>query len=111
MLLTSDGWRTVLVPGGSTMISLEDCLALCGLTEDEVLALAEHEHLPQICAAALAQHLLKQPTGSKTIREMIAEDIRWAHERGDMQHAEQLAVTLRHFLGSHPEAYNVLLTR
>ena len=27
------------------MISLDDCIALCGLTEDEVLAIAEHEHI------------------------------------------------------------------
>ena len=26
-------------------MSLEDCIALCGLTEDEVLAIAEHEHI------------------------------------------------------------------
>jgi hypothetical protein len=91
------------------MISLEDCLALCGLTEDEVLALAEHEHIPEIAAAALGQYLLTQPTGCGTIREMIAEDIRWARERGDVRHAEQLAVILRHFLGSHPESYSVSL--
>ena len=50
------------------MISLEDCLALCGLTKDEVLALAEHEHIPDIAATALGQYLLNQPNGCKTIR-------------------------------------------
>jgi hypothetical protein len=30
------------------MISLADCLAMCGLSEDEVLAIAEHEHIPEI---------------------------------------------------------------
>jgi hypothetical protein len=44
------------------MITLEDCVALCGLTQDEVHALAEHEHIPDIAAAALGQCLLKQPT-------------------------------------------------
>jgi hypothetical protein len=33
---------------GSNMITLEDCVGLCRLTEEEVLALAEHEHLPEI---------------------------------------------------------------
>jgi hypothetical protein len=37
------------------MITLEDCIGLCGLTEEEVLAIAEHEHLPEIAATALAQ--------------------------------------------------------
>jgi hypothetical protein len=91
------------------MISLEDCIALCGLTRDEVLALAEHERIPDMAAAALGHYLLNQPTGCKAIHAMIAEDIRWAHERGDVRHAEELAVTLQHFVGSHPEmAYQPL---
>jgi hypothetical protein len=32
------------------MITLEDCIAFCGLTEEEVLAIAEHEHRPEIVA-------------------------------------------------------------
>ena len=35
------------------MITLEDCIAFCGLTEEEVMALAEHEHVPEIVAAGL----------------------------------------------------------
>ena len=38
------------------MITLEDCLAFCGLTEEEVLAIAEHEHMPEIAAAAFAEY-------------------------------------------------------
>ena len=34
------------------MITLEDCIGMCGLTEEEVLAIAEHEHLPEVAAAA-----------------------------------------------------------
>jgi hypothetical protein len=60
------------------MISLEDCLALCGLTNAEVHALAEHEHIPDIVATALGQYLLNQPNGCRAIRDMIAEDIGWA---------------------------------
>ena len=40
------------------MISLEDCIGLCGLDEDEVAAISEHEHIPEIAAAALANYLL-----------------------------------------------------
>jgi hypothetical protein len=39
-------------------ITRDDCIALCGLEEDEVEAIAEHEHLPDVAAAALAQYLL-----------------------------------------------------
>jgi hypothetical protein len=31
------------------MIRLENCIALSGLTEAQVLAIAEHEHLPENC--------------------------------------------------------------
>ena len=85
------------------MISLEDCLALCGLTKDEVDALAEHEHIPEIAAAALGQYLLNQPDGCKAICDMIAEDIRWASKRGDGTHVLELTSTLQHFIASHPE--------
>jgi len=30
------------------MITLEDCIEFCGLTKEEVLAIAEHEHVPEI---------------------------------------------------------------
>ena len=85
------------------MITLEDCVALCGLTKDEVRALAEHEHIPDIAAAALGQCLLNQPKGCQIIRDMIADDMRWARQRGDERHANELALTLQQFVSSHPE--------
>jgi hypothetical protein len=48
---------------------------MCGLTEEEVLAIAEHEHLPEVAAAALAQYLLSCEHGSKKVRDMIVDDI------------------------------------
>jgi hypothetical protein len=93
------------------MISLEDCLALCGLTKEEVLALAEHEHIPEIAATALGQHLINQPNGYMTIRNMLADDIRWAREHGDERHARELAVTLQQFVIKHPESGGLPLAR
>ena len=86
------------------MISLEDCIALCGLTEQEVMAIAEHEHVPEIAAAAMARYLLKKPGGAATIRDMIRDDIREAASRGDRDRASELMMVLRHFLETHPEA-------
>jgi hypothetical protein len=84
-----------------TMISLEDCIALCGLTEAEVLAIAEHEHIPEIAATALASYLLHQDHGCEVIRDMIRDDIRAAVDRGDPMHAKELMMALRHFIGEH----------
>lgn len=86
------------------MISLEDCIGLCGLTEPEVRALAEHERLADIHAAALGQCLLGHPDGCRKIAAMIADDVSWAILRGDRRHADELLTTLECFIGSHPEA-------
>jgi hypothetical protein len=86
------------------MIRKEDCIAICGLTEDEVMAIAEHEHVPEIAAAAIARYLLKKPDGAERIRDMIRDDIHEALNRGDRDHASELLMVLRHFLATHPEA-------
>lgn len=86
------------------MITLEDCIAFCGLTEEEVLAIAEHENLPQISAAAYAQYLLCQPRGTEKIRDIVVNDIRNAQRRGDRVHVLTLLHVLHHFLKCHPEA-------
>src|SRR4030095_5016946 len=86
------------------MISLEDCIALCGLTEQEVLAIAEHEHVPEIAAAAIGRYLLKEPNGPEKIRDMMRDDIHAALNRGDKEHASELLMVLRHFLATHPDA-------
>jgi DNA repair protein RadC len=86
------------------MITLEDCIGLSGLTEEEVLAIAEHEHLPEIAAAALAQYLLSQEHGSDKVRDMIVDDIQQAQRSGDKQHVLTLLHVLHHFLKTHPEA-------
>jgi hypothetical protein len=85
------------------MISLEDCVALSGLTEEQVLAIAEHEHLPEIAATALAQYLSNQAHGMEKIRDMIVDDIHQAQQRQDKAHILTLLHVLHHFLKSHPE--------
>lgn len=86
------------------MISLEDCIGLCGLTEDEVLAIAEHEHMPEIVATALAAYLSQSGKGLDEVRDMIIDDIRHCQARGDRTHVLELLNVLHHFLRTHPEA-------
>ena len=86
------------------MICLEDCIALCDLSEEEILAIAEHEHIPEIAAVALGEYLLHQEHGAETIRDMLHDDIRAALARHDRKHARELFMALRHFLSNHPEA-------
>src|SRR5438128_1126590 len=98
----------VFVKRGSPMISLEDCIALCGLTEQEVMAIAEHEHVPEIAAAAIGRYWLKEPNGAEKIRDMMRDDIHDALTREDSDHASELLMVLRHFLVMHPEARHPL---
>lgn len=86
------------------MISLEDCIALCGLDEAEVAAISEHEHIPEAAATALASYLLAQPHGTEEIRTMIIDDIRRALDDGRIRHAAELFAALQHFLQQNPSA-------
>jgi hypothetical protein len=86
------------------MIALEDITAMCELTAEEIAAIAEHEHLPELSAAALGAYLLHQDRGPRAIRDMIRDDIRAAIAAGDGLHARQLIAALNHFLTEHPEA-------
>ena len=86
------------------MISLEDCIAMSGLDAQEVAAIAEHEHVPEVAASALANYLLHKAGGEREIRQMIVDDIRTALDDDRVDHAAQLFMALRHFLSLHPDA-------
>jgi hypothetical protein len=83
------------------VLTFEDCLALCDLSEEEVRAVAEHEHLPAIVALELGGCLIESPDGELLVSHMVIEDIRAAERRGDLLRAAQLKHTLRHFIEQH----------
>jgi hypothetical protein len=83
------------------MISIEDCIALSELTEPEILAIAEHEHVPEIIAVEMGNYLLHTPDGERCIRRIILDDIQTAQDRGDMLHVAKLKMVLRHFIEHH----------
>lgn len=83
------------------MLTIEDCLALCELTEDEIDAIAEHERVPEMVAVELGNYLIHLPDGRRRISGMIRDDIRQARERGEKLHAAKLKLVLRHFLEHH----------
>ena len=87
------------------MITIEDCIALSELSEPEILAIAEHEHVPEMIALELGNYLLRSPTGEACIKGIILDDIRQAQERGDLGHVAKLKMVLRHFTETHrPQA-------
>jgi hypothetical protein len=84
------------------MLTLEDCIALCGLSEEEVLAIAEHEHIPEIAAAEVGGYLARTPEGELCIKAMIKDDLAVAAARGDRNHELALRLLLRNFVLQHP---------
>jgi len=83
------------------MITLDDCIAFCGLPEEVVLVIAEHERIPEIVAAGLASSMLSLENGAEKIRDMIVDSIRQAQRYGDGKHVLRLLRVLRRFLKEH----------
>ncbi len=86
----------------ASMLSLEDCIALCGLTEEEVRAIAEHEHIPEVAAAELGNYLVSSPDGELCIKAMIRDDIAHAVSCTDRQRELALKLVLRNYILQHP---------
>jgi len=86
------------------MITLDDIEDMTCLTREEIDAVAEHEHLPEVSASLLAEYTMHQPHGPQKVQQMICEDVREALHRGDLAHARELYVVLHKFLSDHPEA-------
>lgn len=86
------------------MLTLEDCLALCDLTREEIDAIAEHEHIPEAVAMELGDYLTHTADGQKRIRRMIEDDIADAQASGNFQHSAALKLALKHFCETHRDA-------
>jgi hypothetical protein len=83
------------------MLTIEDCIGMCRLTEDEIAAIAEHEHVPDIIALEMGNYLCVTADGERRLSRMIVEDIEAARARGDFAHAAKLRRVLQHFLEHH----------
>lgn len=83
------------------MLTIEDCIGMCQLTEDEIAAVAEHEHLPDILALEMGNYLCLTADGERRLSRMIVDDIVAASARGNLAHAAKLRRVLQHFLEHH----------
>ncbi|GGO76739.1 hypothetical protein GCM10011348_04660 [Marinobacterium nitratireducens] len=84
------------------MLTYQECLDMSGLTEDEIEAIAEHERMDPMIAAALGQYLIVKDDEAR-IRTIILDDIKKAEKGGNEAHAEALRKVLKHFLATHPD--------
>ena len=83
------------------MLTLQDCIELSDLSEEEILAIAEHEHIPEMLAVEMGNYLTHTASGEKRIKRMIVDDIDHAKNNGNVKHAAELKSVLKHFVAEH----------
>lgn len=83
------------------MLTFEDCLGLSELTEEEILAIVEHEHIPELAALELGNYLICTRSGERRLKRMILDDIAVARQVGDTGHAASLKLVLEHYCQEH----------
>lgn len=84
------------------MLTEQECLDLCELTDEEILAIAEHEHVSEVVAAELGQCLMQSHVGQWLIKRYIMDDITHAEGAGRSDKAQALTEVLRRFEANHP---------
>lgn len=86
------------------MLNHHDCLGFCALTEDEIDAIVEHEHIPLLAAAIMGNYLLERGgDGVLRLKQFILDDIAAAELNGRHRHANELRLVLAHFCKAHPD--------
>ena len=79
------------------MLTFEDCLGLSELTEDEILAIAEHENIPELAALEMGNYMMHTPGGERQLKRILLDDIAAARRAGNIPHAATLKLVLRHY--------------
>ena len=83
------------------MLTFEDCLALSHLSDEDVSAVAEHEHIPEITAIEYGDYLIQGPGGELLIQRIILDDIEHSRANGNNKHAKELESVLENFVLNH----------
>jgi hypothetical protein len=83
------------------MLSLRDLFDFCGLTDEEVDAIAEHEHMSEISAAGFGSSLLQSKEGISEIERFMGENLGDAKSHGRRHKAKDLERVLAHFKVIH----------
>lgn len=87
------------------MLTLQDCLDYCDLTEDEIELFARHEHIPNEVAGALACGLVQTDEGVGRIDHCLADMVSEAMICGQFDKAEHVLHVYAQFRAAHPLAH------
>jgi hypothetical protein len=83
------------------MLSRQDIIDFCGLSEAQVRAIAKRERVSDISAASLGQSLLQSGNGTKEIERYIHDEMENAISCGRVDEGEDLQGVLAEFRDAH----------
>lgn len=85
------------------MLTLEDCIELCGLNHAEIRYLMEHEHVSDLRIAELGEkYIVVDDAGTPHLRRSIVDDIKELKRRNRQKEIQGLEDFIRDFVLSHP---------
>jgi hypothetical protein len=90
------------------MLTLRDCIDLGDLSDAEVAAIAEHEHVPEIVAVEIGYGLVNTLAGQLVLKRYIRENLVHAKAQHMDTKARALASLLRRFDGAHSTRVRLL---
>jgi len=86
------------------MLTLEDCIEICGLSKEEIRYFVDHEHISDFRAAELAErYVVIDNSGTPHLRRAILADIDDLKHRQKLNEARSMEAFIRDFVLSHPE--------
>lgn len=89
------------------MLTLQDCLEMSGIDWDELVAIAHHEHLPDIVALEKAHAFLQQEWGAPAVRQMVIDEVhRCIEQGGSCRDAIAALRILEHTFQAHPGGHD-----
>jgi hypothetical protein len=90
------------------MLTLQECRDFSDLSQEEVREIAEHEHLPEVLAAALGHALLKTPNGVDIILGYLLQNLERAAARGDLRRVSEVAALITRVMTRRPSMHGRL---
>ena len=85
------------------MLTYDDVKAMSELSDEEIAFIAEHEHLPEICAAEFGYYLVQSANGVPMLHRAILDDLARAKAHYDHKKVARLRLVLKRFVETHPE--------
>lgn len=87
------------------MLTIQDCLDYCDLTDDEVDLFAAHERIPREIAGPLVCSLVQTEEGVRLVCSCLSDMVQTAVSSGELDHAEHVLHVYAQFRSAHPLAH------